>query len=314
MWQTTFFDEDFSTGVVNVASVPKLSPFRYPGGKTWFVPYIRRWLDPAIRHKHRLSSISPIRFIEPFLGGGSISLTVALEKLVPNVIMAEIDGDVAAVWQTVLDAENAVWLADKITHYPLTPENVTSLLNESPERVCERAFQTIVKNRVNRGGILAPGAGQLKFGEAGKGILSRWYPNTLAQRIHRIASLRDRLIFFPGDGFSMLTEYVNDTEAVFFIDPPYTAGKNGKRAGRRLYTHSELDHERLFQIVSQTQGDFLMTYENSQEVRDLARLHRLDVRLISMKNTHHTNMMELLIGRNLSWLKLPQSESKLAIE
>ncbi len=30
--------------IVNVASVPQRSPFRYPGGKTWLVPRIRQWL------------------------------------------------------------------------------------------------------------------------------------------------------------------------------------------------------------------------------------------------------------------------------
>lgn len=30
--------------IVNVATVPHRSPFRYPGGKTWLVPYIRQWL------------------------------------------------------------------------------------------------------------------------------------------------------------------------------------------------------------------------------------------------------------------------------
>ncbi|MEK7699898.1 MAG: hypothetical protein AAB332_05790, partial [Planctomycetota bacterium] len=29
---------------VNVASVPQRSPFRYPGGKTWFVPTFRDWI------------------------------------------------------------------------------------------------------------------------------------------------------------------------------------------------------------------------------------------------------------------------------
>lgn len=28
--------------VVNVASVPQRSPFRYPGGKTWLVPVVRK--------------------------------------------------------------------------------------------------------------------------------------------------------------------------------------------------------------------------------------------------------------------------------
>jgi DNA adenine methylase len=308
MWQAAFFEEDFSTGIVNVASVPKLSPFRYPGGKTWFVPYIRRWLDPAMRQKLPLCPTRPLWFVEPFLGGGSIRLTVASERLVPNIIMAEIDADVAAVWQTMLDVEKAEWLANKIATYSLTPENVASLLNENPIAIDERAFQTIVRNRVNRGGILAPGAGRLKLGEAGKGLLSRWYPGTLAQRIRHIVSFCDRLTFIPGDGFSVLTRYVNEAEAVFFIDPPYTVGENGKRAGQRLYAHNELDHERLFDLVSQTQGDFLMTYENAEGVCRLAKQYGFDMRLVSMKNTHHAHMTELLIGRDLSWLKLPQPE------
>ncbi|HEU5375055.1 MAG TPA: hypothetical protein VFV38_06430 [Ktedonobacteraceae bacterium] len=306
MWQTTFFDGEFSAGVINVASVPKLSPFRYPGGKTWFVPYIRRWLDPVTRQMYNFSPLRPARFIEPFLGGGSISLTVAAEDLVPGVIMAEIDADVAAVWQTVLQEENAVWLAHRIVTYTLTPEGVARLLGERPATLHERAFQTIVRNRVNRGGILAPGAGQLKFGEAGKGILSRWYPETLARRIRHILSLRKSLTFLHGDGFSLLTDYAGDPNAVFFIDPPYTAGKNGKRAGQRLYTYSDLDHEKLFRLVSRLQGDFLITYDNTQEVRELARTYGLDMRLVPMKNTHHANIMELLIGRDLSWLKLSQ--------
>jgi DNA adenine methylase len=310
MWQAALFDEDFSTKIVNVASVPQLSPFRYPGGKTWFVPYLRHWLDPVVRQKHVLSPIRPKRFIEPFLGGGSISLAVASEKLVSHIIMAEIDVDVAAVWQTVLDAENAGWLADKIATYSLTPENVADLLNTPPTTIGERAFRTIVKNRVNRGGILAPGAGQLKFGEDGRGILSRWYPATLARRIRHIVAFHDRLTFFSEDGFSLLTQHMNNPDAVFFIDPPYTAGKNGKRAGSRLYAHNELDHERLFTLTSQLKGDFLMTYDNSQEVRDLAAHHNLDTRLIPMKNTHHTKMMELLIGRNLDWLPLSHPDLK----
>src|SRR5258707_6727071 len=124
MWQAALFNEEFSAGVINVASVPKLSPFRYPGGKTWFVPYIRHWLDPLVRQKYALSPVRPVRFVEPFLGGGSISLTVAAEGLVSDVLMAEIDADVAAVWLTVLDAAPSDWLADRISHYALNSENV----------------------------------------------------------------------------------------------------------------------------------------------------------------------------------------------
>jgi len=35
--------------VVNVASVPQRSPFRYPGGKTWLIPVVRKWLKQSKR-------------------------------------------------------------------------------------------------------------------------------------------------------------------------------------------------------------------------------------------------------------------------
>lgn len=305
MRQPMLFDEDFLMGIVNVASVPKLSLFRYPGGKTWFVPYARQWLSPPTRQRHNLTPIQPEHFIEPFLGGGIISLTIASENLVPCITTIERDEDVAAVWQTLLSIENAEWLAHKISTYTMTVENVESLLHEVPNTVRERAFQTIVKNRVNRGGILAPGAGLIKSGENGKGILSRWYPDTLVRRIRHIVSIRNTISFIPGDGLETLAEYIDNPNAVFFIDPPYTAGKHGKRAGRRLYKHNDLDHERLFDLVSRIQGDFLMTYDNTEEVRLLAVHYGFDTRLVSMKNTHHEKVMELLIGRNLDWVVSP---------
>jgi len=154
MWQAKLFDEEpneaLPIGIVNVASVPKLSPFRYPGGKTWFIPYIRQWLSPYVRQKHHLNPISPEHFIEPFLGGGSISLTVASERLVKKTTMVEIDADVAAVWHTVLNAEDGEWLAKRILSTSLTIENIEVLLNNAPDTVRERAFQTILRNRVYR--------------------------------------------------------------------------------------------------------------------------------------------------------------------
>jgi DNA adenine methylase len=286
--------------------VPKPSPFRYPGGKTWFIPSIRRWLSPHIRQQHHLTPVSPEHFIEPFLGGGSISLTVASERLVKKTTMVEIDADVAAVWQTVLSSEDGEWLAKRIVSYNLTIGNVEALLSEIPMTVRERAFQTIVKNRVYRGGILAPGSGLMKLGEAGKGLLSRWYPTTLAKRIHHIITLQDSLTFLHDDGLAVLAVHLNNPQAVFFIDPPYTVGKQGKRAGKRLYTHNELDHEQLFDYASRIQGDFLMTYDNSDEVRSLARRYGFDMRLVPMKNSHHIEMSELVIGPNLEWMMTPR--------
>lgn len=280
------------SGVVNVASVPQLSPFRYPGGKTWLVPHIRQWLEGLPSRA--------AEFIEPFAGGAIVGLTVAAEQLADHVTLVEIDDSVAAVWHTVICGD-AEWLADKIAGFDLTPESVKKVLSQKVVSLQEKAFQTILKNRINRGGIMAPGVGRLKYGEDGKGIKSRWYPETLRRRILNIAKIRERITFVEGDGLQVLRQSIHRPDAVFFIDPPYTAA--GKKAGTRLYTHFELDHEELFRIASVLSGDFLMTYENAEGVRELAKRYGFDMQLVSMKSTHHARMTELLIGRNLDWAK-----------
>ena len=77
----------------------------------------------------------------------------------------------------------------------------------------------------------------------------------------------------------------------------------GKSAGSRLYTHSVIDHEKLFSVCEDLKGDFLMTYDNAESVRVLAEQHGFETKAVAMKNTHHAEMNELLIGRDLSWVE-----------
>jgi DNA adenine methylase len=109
-----------------------------------------------------------------------------------------------------------------------------------------------------------------------------------------------RIDFRYSDGLKVIKEFSSRPDAVYFIDPPYTAG--GKKAGKRLYKHFEIDHARLFTICESLRGDFLITYDNAEEVRSMARAHGFQMRLIPMTNTHHAAMEELVIGENLSWM------------
>jgi len=276
---------------VNIASVPHRSPFRYPGGKTWFVPRLREWL--------RSRRAAPGLLIEPFAGGGIISLTAVFEGLVERALMVELDDEIAAVWKVVVNGESE-WLAGKILQFNMSKANVAAALGRDSADYRDTAFKTIIKNRTFHGGILAPGAGFIKNGESGKGVLSRWYPSTLARRLRDIHRIHHRLEFRHADAFTVVDEYANNADAVLFIDPPYTAG--GKNAGKRLYTHYALDHDALFCKCAALKGDFIMTYDNAPEVADLAAKYRLQARPVAMRNTHHAQMMELVIGRNLDWM------------
>jgi len=270
---------------VNVSKVRQLSPFRYPGGKTWLVPEVRRWI--------RSLENRPSLYIEPFAGGGITSLTVAVENLADKVIMAEIDPDVASVWKTIFDDPD--YLCRRILEFKVNIESVRLVLDKEPKTTRERAFQTIVKNRTQRGGIIAPGASLVKSGENGKGLSSRWYPETLVKRMRIIHAHRDKIEFYEADAFDIIEQYGDESGAAFFIDPPYTAG--GKKAGKRLYRFNEVDHALLFRKMAEVAGDFLMTYDDAEKVKRLASLHGFKAQKIPMKNTHHTVIYELLFTK-----------------
>lgn len=286
---------------VNVASVPQRSPFRYPGGKTWLVPILRAWL--------RSLPQTPGLFIEPFAGGGIVSLTVAFERMAGHVVMAETDEGVSAVWKTILNGQGE-WLAREILGFKLTAENVRQALSEdtsgSSVSMRQRAFLTLLRNRVQRGGILAPGAGFVKTGENNRGINSRWYPETLARRIREIGMNLERLSFFTGDGFALIDEYLFEENTAFYVDPPYM------KAARRLYRNWQIDHRKLFEKMAAIRGVFLMSYDNDREIQDMAKEFGFQYRPVRMKNTHHTEMTELLISRDLDWLDLNGAASSQA--
>lgn len=293
--QLTLFRVPTTEVIVNVASVPKRSPFRYPGGKTWLVPRVRQWLISLDRR--------PSVLIEPFAGGAIVGLTAAFEGLAEHVVLAELDPDVAAVWQVILGGE-ADSLVDAIQSFELNLENVRARLAQSGGTLCERAFRTILRNRTQHGGIMAPGASLIKHGENGKGLHSRWYVGTLTRRIRAIAAVRNRISFACCDGIALMKDLSRRKRAAFFIDPPYTvAGRNGKRAGTRLYTHCNVDHDALFATAERIAGNVLLTYDDAPDVRKLALRHSFDVEPIAMKNTHHEKMTELLISRDLTWLR-----------
>ncbi|MCU1305244.1 MAG: class adenine-specific methyltransferase [Candidatus Sulfotelmatobacter sp.] len=283
--------------VVNVAAVVHRSPFRYPGGKTWLVPRVRQWLKSL--------KPAPRELAEPFAGGAIVSLSALLEEIVQQITMVEKDEDVAAVWDVIIYGEGSR-LANDIVAFNPTDENIKNQLKLPIADRYQRAFTTIVRNRVQRGGIIAAGASLLNKGENKKGMRSRWYPETLKKRINAIIEKRRQIAFIQGDGIDFIRYNAHRADTAFFIDPPYT------QAARRLYTFGEIDHRKLFKAAMKIKGDFLMTYDATEEIQKLAKEFGFQSEPVAMKNTHHEIMNDLVVGKNLAWLKSateePQSE------
>jgi len=248
---------------------------------------VRQWL----RQNTKASLL-----IEPFVGGGIVSLTAAFEKLADHITMVEMDKEIAAVWEVILNDKNK-WLADKIFSFDLTHDHIKAELDKPNKLLQDIAFCTVLKNRTFHGGILAKGSGMIKNGENGKGLASRWYPKTLHDRIRAIEFVKNKIDFITGDAFEIIEQNLNNKEAFFFIDPPYTI------AGKRLYTYYEIDHERLFKLTAQIKGKFMLTYDDTPEIRQLANKNNLQYKTLPMKTTHHLEKNEIIISDNFHWWK-----------
>ena len=265
---------------VNVSTMPHRSPLRYPGGKTWLIPHIRAWCTIQGSPDHL--------FVEPFAGGATASLTAIAEVLAARVLMVERDPDVAAVWRAALTEARA--LQSLIIDFEMDAAHITSLVASSPTDPVRRALRTIVLNRARRGGVIADGAGLLKFGD-GRGVASRWYPEALAERVGAIGDLANRITFVEGDGMEVLANPPEGPHIVF-VDPPYPG------AGQRLYAYSDVEPAAVFGILSEVDSDFLLTYNATDEICHLVRRHDFAASVVVMRNTHHHDTRELLITRH----------------
>jgi DNA adenine methylase len=92
----------------------------------------------------------PNVLVEPFAGGGIISFTALFENLVERVVMVELDDEIAAVWESVVNGD-VKWLANRILDFNLTKQTVIQEIKKTPKTQREKAFQTILKNRTFHG-------------------------------------------------------------------------------------------------------------------------------------------------------------------
>src|SRR5436190_23284154 len=107
-----------------------LSPFRYPGGKSRLRVTIINWISQL--------GFRPTHCVEPFAGGASVGLAVAELDLADHVTLAEIDPDVSAVWDVVLNG-HATALADRISNFRLSRATAAEVIAHAPTDQLARA-------------------------------------------------------------------------------------------------------------------------------------------------------------------------------
>lgn len=239
----------------------RLSPLRYPGGKSKLIDYLYS----------RLSQEQLDTFVEVFAGGASLGLALLDAGSIKRLILNDKDPGVYALWKTILECPQE--LTDRLqsivpTHRDLSDAKNLLALNEAS--TLELAWAFLLANRLSFSGIVK---GNPLGGKNGSqdALTARWNPEALAERITRICSMRDRIELHNMDACEFLeAEGYWYNKATIFVDPPYW------EKGKALYTHyyEEKDHMELAEMLqnmymSFPEPDIIVTYDNHPRIREM---------------------------------------------
>ena len=245
---------------------PLLSPLRYPGSKRRLVNYIRQVMV--------LNNLTPQLYIEPFVGGGSVSLQLLQENLVEKTILMDLDPWVASFWYMVFfDTE---WIIEQIQNANITLENWNRIKQSDPKTTRDQAWACFFLNRTSFSGILERKAGPLGGKEQASEykIDCRFPRDTLIDRVQRIALFKDKILGVWCTSWEQgIARIRTEQEAgklptdnlLFYFDPPFFDKAD---ALYRFYFTSD-DHAKLRDALLILTDKWILSYDSADQVEAL---------------------------------------------
>lgn len=211
----------------------RISPLRYPGGKSKIADHILQYINPE---KTDL-------LISPYAGGASVELALLEAGIVKKIALNDIDFGVYSLFEIIKTFPDA--LIQQIKNITPTHEDFfharqtvkSDYLNCD---VFDAAWSLLLVNRLSYSGIYyANPLGGING--SNEQLLSRWNPVDLCRRIQKIHAMADCIIIDNKDAIEFIEEQYWKDNATLFVDPPYYDH------GKMLYLHhyDEDDHERL---------------------------------------------------------------------
>lgn len=229
------------------------SPLRYPGGKS-------KALAQIIPHV----PLDFTEYREPFVGGGSVFLGIKqLNNPVKSYWINDLNHDLYCFWQSARDDIEA--LAEKVTEIKQKYTDGRELfeyftcadlkLNEFG-----RAVRFFVLNRITFSGTVDSGGYSQQAFE-------RRFTDSSISRLRLISPLLSSVQITNQDYAELLFQ---EGDRVFiFLDPPYFNATKSRLYGFRGGLHTSFDHERFAANMRRCPHKWLITYDDSLEIRKL---------------------------------------------
>ena len=239
-----------------------LSPLRYPGGKAKVADFVRCLIEK--------NALLDGTYVEPYVGGGSVALSLLFNEYVKDIYINDKDIAIYAFWHSVLHEPET--LCKLIKDTPVTVETWFKLHDYQDKTdnvdLLHLGFSTFFLNRTNRSGILKAGVigGYEQTGNYK--IDARFNKEDLIKRIERIADYSDRIHLTNEDAVTLVQRLKKELpyNTLFYLDPPYYI----KGKGLYLNYYNDNDHQNIANSISDfREHKWIISYDNVDFIASL---------------------------------------------
>ncbi len=227
------------------------SPLRYPGGKSRAVKII----SPIIPEFNE--------FREPFLGGGSVF--VYLKQKYPNkkFWINDLYTNLFHFWkQTQLNVDKLIEQICEWRNDFNDGKELHKYLLENIEKFddLKKAAAFFVFNRITF-------SGTSESGGFSKAAYEKRFTISSIDRVKLMSSILNNTEITNYDYQKVIEKEGQDV--FIFLDPPYFSATKSALYGKNGNMHKTFDHERFANVLKNTNHKWLITYDDSEYIRDL---------------------------------------------
>jgi DNA adenine methylase len=227
------------------------SPLRYPGGKSRAVDLIST-LVPGFKE-----------YREPFLGGGSIYIYLKQKFPNRNFWINDLYLELFKFWEICpKDAESVIEKIYEWRHQFSDGKELHRFLTDNIRKFndVEKAAGFFVFNRITFSGTSESGG----FSE--QAFQGRFTESSI-QRLKNFSKVIQDTKITNFDYKQVIEESGEDV--FIFLDPPYYSASKSALYGKNGNLHKGFDHERFANVIKNCNHQWLITYDDSEYIRDL---------------------------------------------
>ena len=227
------------------------SPLRYPGGKSRAIKFISK-LVPQFDE-----------FREPFVGGGSVFVYLKqkfpqkkfwINDIYTNLFhfWHECQNNTEPLINQINEWKNSYCEGKELHRYLLDNINNFDSL--------KKASAFFVFNRITFSGTTESGG----FSNA---AFHKRFTTSSVERIKELAKILPETKITNNDYQEVIEE--NGKDVFIFLDPPYYSATKSALYGKNGNIHKNFDHERFASIIKKTKNKWLITYDDSEYIRNM---------------------------------------------